>query len=88
MSWYNNIKIMEDNVGSFFRNYKHIDYNLLNICLQIYFKAEQEKNKSSEAASKPDSSIKQRIRHETNCQDFEQKRMILAKCIELLNITQ
>ena len=88
MSWYNNIKIMEDNVGAFFHCYKEIDYKLLEVCLKVYFKAEKEKNKSSEAASKRDSSVKQRIKHETNCQDFEQKRMILAKCIELLNIVK
>jgi len=85
MSWYNNIKKLEENTEAFFRNHTNIDYSLLNICLQNYHKSLHGKDKSGELTAKRDCTQKQKIRHELNCEDLEQKRMILQGCINKLS---
>ena len=85
MSWYNNVKKLEENVEAFFRNYKEVDFTLLEFCLKGYRTAEKNKDRSSYLASKPESSQKQRIRHELNCEDLEYKRMLVQRCIDDLS---
>jgi len=85
MSWYNNVKKLEENVESFFKNYDEIDFNLLEFCIKGYKTAEKNKDRSGFLSSKPESTTKQRIRHELNCEDWEYKRMLVQRCIDELS---
>ena len=85
MSWYDNVKKLEENRDTFFRNHVEVTFELLESCLKLYRTAEKNKDRSSYLSSKPDSSVKQRIRHELNCEDLEYKRMLVQGCIDELS---
>ena len=87
MSWYNNIKKLEDNVNIYFEHVG-VDYELMQKLLNEYFTAVKNKNRSGELARKPIATQKQMIRHELNCEDLEYKRMLVNRCLWDLNVLE
>lgn len=87
MSWYNNNNKLKENLEVFFKN-KEVDYNLLEVSLRNFRTSEKNKERSSFLSSKKDSTQKQKIRHELNCEDFEYKSMIVQECINKLSDVQ
>ena len=83
MGWYNNVEKLEENVNAFFYK-KIINFELLQICLKHYFEAVKDKDKSGLVASKTESTVSQRNKHELNCEYLEYRTMILQRCINNL----
>lgn len=84
MSWYNEVKNMEENVTSYFLN-KAVDLVLLEKLLKEHKQALKAKSRSFELVIKIDHTERQSFRHELNCRDLEFKTKLVQFCINELN---
>lgn len=81
----NLIEFQEERVSAILEGYKELTFIELQKFLHDYFTAKKNTNRSSELAMKRESTVKQRIRHATNCEDLEFKRLIVQGCINYLS---
>jgi|FrelakmetLWP11LW_1041352.scaffolds.fasta_scaffold110554_2 hypothetical protein len=67
------------------KNYKELTFVELEKFLHNYNVAKKNQTRTSFLTSKPEVSVKQKIRHELNCEDLEFKRLLLQVCINYLS---
>lgn len=68
--------------------YTGVDYNTLKKCLNDFMVAEKIVNRSHFLTLKRDCTVKQKIRHELNCEDLFIKSEVLQLVIDALSSYQ
>lgn len=77
-------QLQQDKVIAIYNSLKDISYDTLQKCLHNFLTAEKVVQRSSFLTSKQDCTVKQKIRHELNCEDLFIKGEVLQMVIDRL----
>ena len=78
-------QIQRETIEAIYNSFKdNIDYNTLQKWLYHFLQAEKAVHRSSFLTSKADCTVKQKIRHELNCEDLFVKAEVLQMIIDRL----
>lgn len=78
-------QLQREKIEAIYNSFKdNVDYDTLQKWLHNFFTAEKLVERSSFLTSKPDCTVKQKIRHELNCEDLFVKAEVLQMIIDRL----